>query len=212
MPGKRVAVLLALAAGCCSLDAAAFYYGVGAGPATDKEWDDRVIQDGSVGSVELEDQDTGFRFFGGFELDRNLALEIGYVNFGEQTARGDSDGSGPYWTGGEASVESQVDGLDFGLVGTLPISDELSLLARVGVLSWEGELTYEDPAFVEKYSDSGSDVFFGGGLEFAPGGPLAVRGEFTRYSIDDVDVDTVSASLVYRFWDRPHRGRRGRRG
>jgi OOP family OmpA-OmpF porin len=207
MPAKRMAAVLALAAGCCSLDAAAFYYGIGAGQATDKEWDDRVIQDGSVGAIELEDSDTGFRVFGGFTLDRGLGIEIGYVNFGEQTAQGSADGSGPYWTGGPAAVENALDGLDFGLVGNMPVSDALSLIARVGVLSWENELTYVDPAFLEKYVETGNDLFFGGGAEFHPGGPLALRGEFVRYRMDDVDVDLVSASVVYRF---DHFGRHGR--
>jgi OmpA-OmpF porin, OOP family len=215
MTYKPLTGLLALAAGCFSLNAGAFYYGIGAGQATDTEWDDRVIQDGSVGAITLEDQDSAFRLFAGFELDRNLAIEIGYVNFGEQSAQGDADGSGPYWTGGPAAVESAVDGLDFGVAGTLPLSDEVVLLARVGVLSWKAELTYDDPSFREKHAESGNDLFFGGGLELRPGGPLALRGEYSRYSIDDIDVDTVTASLVYRFWDygrEPRRDRgRGRR-
>ena len=214
MSAKRLTAVLALAAGCCSLDAAAFYYGIGAGQATDKEWDDRVIQDGSVDAIELEDSDTGFRLFAGFPLSQGLGFEIGYVNFGEQTAQGSADGSGDYWTGGPATVESKLDGFDFGLVGNMPVSDALSLIARVGVLSWENELTYEDPAFLDKYAETGNDLFFGGGAEFHPGGPLALRGEFVRYRMDDVDVDLVSASVVYRFdgYGRRHgHRRRGRR-
>ena len=205
MPAKRIAFLSAVAAGCFSLNAPAFYYGVGAGQATDTQWDESMIQDGSVSSIALEDQDTSFRLFGGVELDRNLAFEVAYVNFGQQTAEGDADGSGSYWGGGPAAVTSEVDGFDFGLVGTVPLSGDLSLLARIGVLAWEGNLTYEDPSFVDKFRDTGSDVFFGGGLEFDPDGPLAVRGEYSRYSIDGIDVDNVSVSLMYRFWDRPAR-------
>lgn len=211
MSAPRIAAMLAVAAACCSLDAAAFYYGLGAGQSTDTEWDDRVIQDGSVSAVEIEDQDTSFRMFAGFELAPNLSLEVGYVNFGEHTTQGDSDGSGGYWSGGPAAVESAVDGFDFGLAAAIPLSRELALLGRVGVLSWEGELTFEDPSFTETYRDRGKDLFFGGGIEFRPDGPLALRAEYSRYSVDDIDVDTVTGSLVYRFWEAPRRHRRGRR-
>jgi hypothetical protein len=41
-------------------------------------------------------------------------------------------------------------------------------------------------------------VFFGVGLEFTTSPAMSLRAEFTRYSFDDSDLDSLSLSLVFR--------------
>lgn len=196
---KRIgACAIVIVAGVMSGPASAGYFGLSIAQNTVKDWDSSVIQDGSVSSMDIEDSDMGFRFVGGFELSPAFAFEVGYSDFGEVTADGYSDGNGFYWFQGPVSVEASADGFDLGLVGRMPVSESFSFIGRLGVLVWDVEGKEEDSSGSFSGSDDGNDVFFGLGGEFGGKGPLAVRAEFTRYSLDDSDLDSLSLSVIYR--------------
>ena len=93
------------------------YLGAGAGVAN---FEDQVkVQD--LGDVDLNDDDTAYKLYGGYRVNRNFAVEGGYRNFGKADA-------GPF------SVET--DGWDAQALGLLPIGP-VDLFAKGGVIFWD---------------------------------------------------------------------------
>lgn len=168
----------ALAQGMMGPDAG-FYVGAGGGFTSVDLCGDPAL----AGATSCDDDDVGFKIFGGFKVNQYFSAELGYVDLGEASA------SGP---GGSATAE--VDGFQFAAVGTYPI-EQFSLLGKVGFFSWDGEISTTSGNF----SDDGTDFMFGigGAFHFTP--QLSVRGEWERFDVDGDDVDMFSASVVYKF-------------
>ena len=197
---RMVAGTLTLACFTLSAPASAGYLGAAFSKNTVSDWNEGFIQDGSLSNTSSEDSDTGFRVLGGGEFSPNLGFEVGYSDFGEATTKGTSDGS-VFWAAGPVKGSAGVKGFDASLVGRLPTSESLSLLARLGVLKWDADFKATDSSGSLSDSDSGSDTFFGLGAEFGGKGPTKLRAEWTKYKIDssagDNDVTSLSLSLVY---------------
>lgn len=196
---RIVAGAFALACFTLSAPASAGYLGGAYNKNTLSDWDESVIQDGSVSNASAEDSDTGFRIMTGGQFSPNLGLEVGYLDMGKATAKGTSDGS-VIWPAGPVSVSVGIKGFDFGLVGRLPTSNAFALLARVGVFKWDADLRASTSAGSGSDSDSGNDTFWGLGAEFGQG-QLKFRGEWTRYKVDSDfgkdDITSLSLALVY---------------
>jgi OmpA-like transmembrane domain len=191
--------LAALAA--CALSGPALagnYMGVALSQNTVGDWDDvgPALDDGSFTSQRSEDTDSGFRVFGGAGDPGGLAFEIGYSDFGEATFKAQSNGCCLY-PQGPVNVSAAASGLDLGVIGRAALSEGFALIGRVGVLAWKAELDAAVNGGADSDSQSGQDVFIG--LGFEAGGPtLAVRLDYTRYSLDDSDLDSLALSLVIR--------------
>lgn len=182
-----------------SAPALAGYFGLSVGKNTIKDWDDvgPTLDDGSFTSQSSEDTDTGFRVFGAFGGDENFNFEVGYSDFGEATFEAQSNGC-CFYAPGAVKVAASSTGIDLGVVGRAPISDTFGLIGRVGLLLWDVEVDAGDSSGSGSASEDGNDVFFGVGLEFMTSPAMSLRAEFTRYSLDDSDLDSLSLSLVFR--------------
>jgi OmpA-OmpF porin, OOP family len=150
--------------------------------------------------------DTGYKLFGGYQFNKNFALEGGYFDLGKA---GFTATTVP---AGTLNGQIKLRGLNLDAVGFLPITENLSLLGRVGAnyaeakdsFSGTGAVTVANPAVTQ----SGTNVKYGMGLEYALTKTLALRGELERYRVNDAvgnhgDVDLFSVGLVYRFWNAP---------
>lgn len=133
------------------------YVGLGYGQSTVQDWNGADLNiDGSVSNTSEDDTDAGFRIMGGFEFTPNFAVEVGYVDFGEATAEGTSDGSGFFWAPGPVSLAAEVDGFDLGVRGRLPLSDAFGLIARIGFMMWDLSATLQDSSGTYSGSDDGN--------------------------------------------------------
>ena len=152
-------------------------------------------------------QDTGYRVFGGYQMNRNFALEGGYFslgkfNFNTNTLTGPLNG------------EFEVEGINLDLVATAPLSERWSLLGRLGAQYANTRTAYSGTGlgFVAPGSrdKEESNLKVGVGLQYELSSSLFVRGEAERYRIHDAintkgDINLFSLSLVVPF------GRKGRR-
>jgi hypothetical protein len=129
---------------------------------------------------EADDSSAAFGLFGGYHLNEVLAVEAAYNNFGKAEKSGTKE---------EASAFS------LGMLGKLPIKTELTLFGRVGLSAWNNDIS---PGSV---SDSGTDVFFGIGADYAIGGSSAVRFGIDRYKMagDTVDENVTSFSIGFMY-------------
>ncbi len=208
---KSFAFALAVALGLVSVTAMAadpgFYAGVGIGQFN-VEIDSVDLGDGST-SLGFDDDDTGFKIFGGYQFLPWLGAELGYVDGGTASeSYSDPDLGG-------AKLDVDVSAFTVAAVGTLPIGDMFELYGKLGMAFWQGDLTAsitgalcdELQANGESCSDSvdddGEDFYYGLGAGFNIGESFNVRIEYEVFEIDPQDVDAdanfLSLSGVYRF-------------
>ncbi len=93
------------------------------------------------------DKEFAGRVYGGYRVSPNLAVELGYTNFGSHgtTYRlNKSTISAPPNALYVASGSHKLDGVTLDLVGTLPVSTALSVNGRVGVIA--STLRYSETA------------------------------------------------------------------
>lgn len=127
------------------------------------------------------------RLFAGYRIMEFLAIEVAATEFGTIDKPSDS---------GTIDLE----GYEYGVVGTFPFAEKHEIYARVGQMSWE--LDEDNGLFgvnrVE-HADDGSDTVISIGYAIRAMDFGAVRVEVSRYNILDDDVDTIIFGLEVRF-------------
>lgn len=152
-----------------------------------------------TGATSCDDKDTSWRIFGGYQFNRNFAIEAGYIDLGEASA------AGPTPPFGTTSVIQEATAFDVVAVGMLPIMDRFSVFGKLGFYRADTDVSVTNTvlgSFSE--SDSNTDLTFGAGVRYDFTRNLAVRAEWQRYSdlgISDLesDVDVFSLGVLWRF-------------
>ena len=135
-----------------------------------------------VDETGLDDDDTGGKFFIGYQFNNYFAIEGSYYDFGEFNDSGN---------------EFALDGYDLGVVGILPVSNRVSLFGKVGVHEWDAEASGAASGLT--LGASGSDVFFGVGIDYDISNRWTIRGEIEHYEVEDIDVDVASVGISFNF-------------
>lgn len=212
-PGTRSTLGLTVLALIASSTAVAaegdWYGGVALGRTYESVNFDKVFQSTlpagfALTSYDDGDHDTGYKVFAGYQFHDYLALEGGYFDLGDFNYRATTNPAGNL-VGGLGA-----DGWNLDLVGELPLTQNLSALARFG-------FSYADTRS-SMYSSSGvplgpvvfnernGNYKYGVGLQYELTPALALRVEAERFRLDEAsgskgDVDMFSLGLVYRFGD-----------
>lgn len=170
--------------------------------------DDARITSGLLGggfgttSIIDDDRDRGYKIYGGYQFNKNFALEGGYFDLGKF---GFTATTVP---AGTLSGNIKLRGLNLDVVGTLPITEKFSAFGRVGANYAEARDAFAGTGAVSVLNPNPSkrdtNLKLGLGLQYAFTPSLAMRAEVERYRINDAvgnkgDVDLVSVGLVYRF-------------
>jgi len=131
----------------------------------------------------VQQQDTAWKIFGGYQFNRHLAAEIGYHALGEASAPGSTLERKAWEAVGVASW---------------PFNDRFSVFGKLGAYNGKLEARGND--------ESKTDATYGVGLRYDFTPHIGVRGEWQRYGklggdrgIPETDVDVLSVGLVYRF-------------
>ncbi len=147
-----------------------------------------------------DDNDVSYKLFAGYQFNPNFAVEASYLDFGDFDASGILNGD-------PARAKLSADGFGFALVGKLPIQSGFSVYGKLGMIAWDGDLSF---AFTDSNGDrwsgsaseDGTDPFYGVGAEYIVN-QLVMRAEYERYDIsesgEDFEIDLISGSLGYRF-------------
>ena len=147
-----------------------------------------LIDTGSV-----DGKDTAFKIFGGYQFNRNFALEAAYIDLGEVSYSGTFGGAAV--TGG--SVETT--GFNLSAVGILLVNEKFSVFGKVGVFVWEAEANDVTGGVPFSASDDGADLSFGLGASYAITPSLSLRAEWERLESSDADADILSIGVAFRF-------------
>ena len=204
--GLTAALLLASSQGAWA-QTDGWYGGVNAGRTAATIDDARISNtlraNGFTSSaIQNDDRSNGFKVFGGYQLNRNFAIEGGYFDLGKfgYTATTVPQGT--------LTGDIKLKGLNLDVVGLLPLSDRFSAFGRVGLNYAQARDTFRGTGAVTVRNPNPSvrdtNLKLGAGLQYAVTDALSVRGEIERYRVNDAvgnrgHVDMVSVGLVYYF-------------
>jgi len=154
---------------------------------------DEEIAFGLITSGSVDGKDTAWKLYGGYMLNRSFGIEAAYVNLGAVSYSGDFFGD-PVTDG-----KVEVTGFNIAGIGSLPISEQLSVFGKLGLFIWEVEAS--DITGGAPFSDTadGTDISFGVGVGYNFTRNLGVRAEWEMFQIDESDASLISIGVVWRF-------------
>lgn len=206
---KNVSGLLVLATivPFAMADDAGWYVGAGAGQSFSnlehEEMSNSALGSGfTTSAFSVDERDMGYKIFGGYQVNRFLAIEGGYFNLGKFDFHSET------LPAGALRGDIEVQGLNLDAVGLLPLTSKFSAFGRIGVIRAESndEFLGTAPATVAESSNTHRETSykFGAGLQYALSDSVAVRAEAERYRVNDArggddDIDLYSVGILYRF-------------
>jgi OOP family OmpA-OmpF porin len=131
-----------------------------------------------VDEQQYDDEDTAFSVFGGYQFNKYFALEAGYADFGKIEPEG-------------------ADTAYLTAVGSVPITERFSAYAKAGFHRWN--LDTELPGLVSSSDDSGTDPTYGVGVQYRFTDNVALRGEYSRFEVEDADADLAQLQVRFDF-------------
>jgi OOP family OmpA-OmpF porin len=168
---------------------------------------------GSPSSTSSNEIDTGLKLFGGFQFNKNWAVEVAYIDLGKFTAN-NTDSTGTL------NLDFKIKGWNVAGVGTLPVSESFAVFGKLGVLNWNldykcatasGTAVCNAPT---NRSASGTDLSYGVGLDYALTKQVGLRLEWERFKdvgdpnntrgtdngkTGQSDADLLSVGVKYNF-------------
>lgn len=171
----------------------------------------------SASGFSKDDKDTAFSLGAGYRFNQYIAAEAGYQHLGEASYSGNGNATGningtSYNLNGSVRISAEdTKGWYLGPKLSLPVGNGFELNARAGVFVWESRLkasatlggTVGGQAIAAGGSSSrkydGTDVYWGVGAAYNINKNIAVGLDYTRFKLDDYDVDTWSLKGKYSF-------------
>lgn len=142
----------------------------------------------------------GWRVFTGYQFTDYLAVHVGYTDLGKRRA---------HFTGpiperlfdSERQLTQKIRGVDAGLQVKLPLSERVAVAFRGGKYFWKSTTRVSETYDFEsaRTSRSGSDNFYGAGLEVGVMDDLTATAGWTRYKVGDDPVALWTVGVLYGF-------------
>ncbi len=146
-----------------------------------------------VGS--LDETDTAFGLFAGYQVNPYLGVHAGYVDLGETKASGRS---------GDWRDKLEADGVFLRVRGTLPYGGFYGFV-EAGLFLWDQKVTFASGSFSDSGSFDSTDPMYGigGGYRFGLWGVEASYTRFQDVGTNDPDlghendIDLLSVNVLY---------------
>lgn len=140
-----------------------------------------------------DEKNSMFRIFGGYDVNKNLAIEAAYVDLGAFGVSG-TIAAAPFSAFGDTT------GFSVSGVGTLPLSEKFSVFGSVGAFFSKVKASATVATVAGAARDSGTDLTAGIGIKYSLSKNWAARLEANHYGLDDNgDATTYSLGLQYKF-------------
>jgi OOP family OmpA-OmpF porin len=149
--------------------------------------DNAVASAGGPGFSSSMDTPTLYKLQAGYQLDRNWAVEGGYIGSNNEnyTAAG---GNLP----GLVSSSASVSGWNLAGVGILPLADKFSLLGKLGIAAMQESATAQGAGFYASTTGSKTDVTYGIGVKYDFTNAVFVRADLDSYNIGNSNYSSRS--------------------
>jgi OOP family OmpA-OmpF porin len=186
---------------------AAALLGLGAAMASSQAWAQGFYMGASFGKIDadsgnavpalissgsVDGSDNGIKLFGGFAFNKNIAVEMAFVDLGELTY------SGTYFGTPVANGTLETSGFNFAAVGSIPLNPSFSLFGKLGLFFWEAEASDVTGGFPFVQTIDDVDVSYGFGASFQFNRNFGMQVEWEQYEAAD-SISLLSLGVVYRF-------------
>ena len=207
---KVLLLVLLFACGPALAQGAGWYIGGGIG-STKADFVRSDFTDFGTGTHTADDDDVGSRFFGGYRLSPNLAVEGGLAFLGTYKQRYNSSGN-------IAVYDYNASALTIALAGNLPVAGGLSLNGRVGIAFTAAELRLRrddgnatapfcpDSWWYSDCVSQSTNLYWGLGAQLDVGPRWGIRLDYDNYGevgeefeTGRADIEQVSVNVLYRF-------------
>jgi opacity protein-like surface antigen len=180
-----------------------FYVGVEAGQAT-ADADAAPLVSSYVDAANTRNgHSTGYKIRFGFQFNRFLAAEVGYMDFGSVDIN-----DVPYSCPSSLSppctydINTKLHGPLVSIVGSVPIGDRWALVARAGELRASGVTTLEDPrdpSSRERLTDANVGFNLGIGLRYQVNEQLDAELNWERSNQLGFGVELSGGAIVFNY-------------
>jgi OOP family OmpA-OmpF porin len=152
---------------------------------------------GSVGQMEAKGscpagftcdfKDSSWKVFGGYQLNRNFAIEGTYLDGGKISV-----------SSGGVTAKGEISSLGVAALGILPLGgDQFSLFGKVGLTATKQKFSASGSGITSTGVEDGSEANWGVGGTFNFNRNLGLRAEWER--LDKSEVDIVTIGIQYKF-------------
>lgn len=146
------------------------FVGMGIGSATT---DDSANVSGTQLSV--DDDDIGWKFYGGMLITENFGFEAGWTDLGDMNQNG---------------VDIETEGFTAAGLASLPLSEDFSVYAKAGVFFWDQD--------VNTVSFDGQDLMYGIGVRMRFMDQFHVRVEWEQFDTKfETDMISVTGGIQF---------------
>jgi len=159
----------------------------------------------SANSIAVDDSDTAFSVFAGYQFSTHLAIEGGYIDLGERSVSftGETTDLGAFYDNAEHVYPQSGAGLSLAVVGAWPITESLKVSAKLGYLDWEGDyLTTEQSNNVGRDSISGGDIWIGGELNYRASDKFQLYLSAQRFELARDETTNIALGVRYYFGEQ----------
>ena len=226
-----VASIVAISANSAMAESGNWYIGVGAGLSSYKDWVSQgdittfmnefgsslgVVNFDGAQSADSTDNAFGYKLFGGYSFNENIAVEFSYIDMGEVDANSSASGTfydlanNPIVGDLFATAKAEVDAFTLDASLNYPITSFVAVMVKAGVYAADTKLEIDAGGSIStqnyNYSktEDSTGLHYGIGANFKVTDAIGLRAEWER--LDNVeanngesDVDLISAALIYNF-------------
>lgn len=152
---------------------------------------------GGLGQVSLQQDVLGFsinasdtagKIFGGYQINRNLAVEATYIDIGSPK---DTDGGITF--GMTANV------LQGSLRGLFPFNPTMAGYVKAGIIAWDATATATTGSSFASADDQSNGFSWGAGMQFDVNKNTQIRLEYEGATVSDIDFRLISAGIAWVF-------------
>jgi OOP family OmpA-OmpF porin len=203
-----LALGLALSAGAAAQEGPGFYLGGSLGMTeTDSGPFVRDISSALTGAgfsnvrAGAEENAASYKFLAGFDVNRNLAVEVFHAYLGSYSGTVEAVRAGVNH-GGDAKTD--VSGIGIDLLGKVRLDPAVTGFAKIGYFQWESKTIAAAAGRTATVENDGGDVKLGLGLDYHVDRHLRIRVEGEYYNLkystfEDLPFGVLSVGLLYRF-------------
>jgi len=147
-----------------------------------------------------DDTDTYLGVGVGFKVNKNLAFEVSYRDFGEVEDKYDDDGF-------DVKETYSADAISFAAVGIIPVGSSIELFGKLGIdlwnAEWKGQATDGFTNYSDSEKDDGTDLFYAIGAAYDVTASTDIHIEYQKHSFEvsggDMDVDVLAVGVNFGF-------------
>jgi OOP family OmpA-OmpF porin len=150
-----------------------------------------VDMTGLPSTITVDDGDSGLKIYGGFQFNKHLGAEVGYVDFGKVAFGGTALGL-------PVTGDTSLSAFTLAGVGTLPLNESFALFGKLGLWIWDASGTASVAGLSASADDSGTDLFLGAGGRYNFNKNWGLTLEVELYDSDD-SVTMTSLGVRYKF-------------